>query len=151
MLQAVGLNNFFHHYPYELSGGMRQRVQIARALVNRPQMLLMDEPFASLDFQNRLAMQELLLQLWEQVRSTIFFITHDVEEAIFLGDRVHVMTASPGRIKASIEVPFAKPRAIEVVTTPRFVELKDQVLRLIRDEFARSDRAAAERQAGRAA
>jgi NitT/TauT family transport system ATP-binding protein len=151
MLQAVGLSNFFHHYPYELSGGMRQRVQIARALVNRPQVLLMDEPFASLDFQNRLAMQELLLQLWEQVRSTILFITHDVEEAIFLGDRVHVMTASPGRIKANIEVPFVKPRAIEVVTTPHFVELKEQVLRLIRDEFARSDRAAAERQAGRAA
>ena len=151
MLCAVGLDNFFRHYPYELSGGMRQRVQIARALVNRPQVLLMDEPFAALDFQNRLAMQELLLQLWEQVRSTIFFITHDVEEAIFLGDRVHVMTASPGRIKASIDVPFVKPRAIEVVTTPRFVELKEQVLGLIREEFARSDRAAVERQAGRVA
>jgi NitT/TauT family transport system ATP-binding protein len=141
-IEAVGLGKFADRYPYELSGGMRQRAQIARALVSRPQVLLMDEPFAALDFQNRMAMQELLLQLWGRTRSTIFFITHDVEEAIFLGDHVHVMTASPGRIKASIAVPFPKPRSIEVVTEPRFVEIKDQVLRLIRAEFARSDRLA---------
>ncbi len=143
MIDAVGLSRFAARYPYELSGGMRQRVQIARALVNHPKVLLMDEPFAALDFQNRLAMQELLLQLWGRIRSTIFFITHDVEEAIFLGDRVYVMTASPGRIKAVIDVPFPKPRAIEVVTDPAFVAIKDQVLHLIREEFAKSDRQAA--------
>jgi len=142
MIEAVGLSRFAGRYPYELSGGMRQRVQIARALVNHPKVLLMDEPFAALDFQNRLAMQELLLQLWGRIRSTIFFITHDVEEAIFLGDRVYVMTASPGRIKATIEVPFSKPREIEVVTSPEFVAIKDQVLHLIREEFAKSDRQA---------
>ena len=143
LIDAVGLGRFAGRYPYELSGGMRQRAQIARALVNHPKVLLMDEPFASLDFQNRLAMQELLLQLWGRNHATIFFITHDVEEAIFLGDRVHVMTASPGRIKATIDVPFAKPRTIEVVTSPDFVEIKEQVLRLIREEFALSDRQAA--------
>jgi NitT/TauT family transport system ATP-binding protein len=141
-IEAVGLSRFAGRFPYELSGGMRQRVQIARALVNRPQVLLMDEPFAALDFQNRLVMQELLLRLWERIHPTIFFITHDVEEAIFLGDRVHVMTAAPGRIKAVIDVPFEKPRLIETVTDPRFVAIKEQVLHLIRSEFERSDRAA---------
>jgi len=105
-------------------------------------VLLMDEPFAALDFQNRLVMQELLLRLWERIHPTIFFITHDVEEAIFLGDRVHVMTAAPGRIKAVIDVPFEKPRLIETVTDPKFVAIKEQVLHLIRGEFERSDRAA---------
>jgi ABC-type nitrate/sulfonate/bicarbonate transport system ATPase subunit len=141
-IEAVGLRRFAERFPYELSGGMRQRVQIARALVNRPQVLLMDEPFASLDFQNRLAMQELLLQLWGRIQPTIFFITHDVEEAIFLGDRVYVMTAAPGRIKAVVDVPFPKPRQIEIVTAPKFVEIKDQVLHQIRSEFEQSDRAA---------
>ena len=141
-IEAVGLSRFAGRFPYELSGGMRQRVQIARALVNRPQVLLMDEPFAALDFQNRLVMQELLLRLWERIHPTIFFITHDVEEAIFLGDRVYVMTAAPGCIKAVIDVPFEKPRLIEIVTDPRFVAIKDQVLHLIRSEFERSDRAA---------
>jgi NitT/TauT family transport system ATP-binding protein len=141
-IEAVGLSRFAGRFPYELSGGMRQRVQIARALVNRPQVLLMDEPFAALDFQNRLVMQELLLRLWERIHPTIFFITHDVEEAIFLGDRVYVMTAAPGHIKAVIDVPFEKPRLIEIVTEPRFVAIKDQVLHLIRSEFERSDRLA---------
>ncbi|MEA2909817.1 MAG: NitT/TauT family transport system ATP-binding protein [Bradyrhizobium sp.] len=141
-IEAVGLSRFAQRFPYELSGGMRQRVQIARALVNRPQVLLMDEPFAALDFQNRLVMQELLLRLWDRIHPTIFFITHDVEEAIFLGDRVYVMTAAPGRIKAVIDVPFPKPRLIETVTAPKFVEIKEQVLHLIRSEFEQSERAA---------
>jgi NitT/TauT family transport system ATP-binding protein len=141
-IEAVGLRRFAERFPYELSGGMRQRVQIARALVNRPQVLLMDEPFASLDFQNRLVMQELLLRLWDRIHPTIFFITHDVEEAIFLGDRVYVMTAAPGRIKAVIDVPFSKPRLIETVTAPKFVEIKERVLHLIRSEFEQSERAA---------
>jgi NitT/TauT family transport system ATP-binding protein len=143
MIEAVGLERFANHYPYELSGGMRQRAQIARALVNNPQVLLMDEPFAALDFQNRLMMQELVLRLWHRVHPTIFFITHDVEEAIFLGDRVYVMTAAPGRIKATIEVPFDKPRSMEVTGEPEFVAIKNRVLRLIREEFDKSERVAA--------
>lgn len=140
MLAAVGLVEFSGRYPYELSGGMRQRAQIARALVSHPDVLLMDEPFGALDFQNRLMMQELLMRLWYQVHSTIFFITHDIEEAIFLGDRVYVMTAAPGQIKATIPVPFAKPRNIEVTADPAFVAIKEQVLHLIREEFERSER-----------
>ena len=142
MLAAVGLERFASRYPYELSGGMRQRAQIARALVGRPQVLLMDEPFGALDFQNRLMMQELVMNLWLREHSTIFFITHDIEEAIFLGDRVYVMTAAPGRIKATIAVPFDKPRDIELTAHPAFVRIKEEVLHLIREEFVASDRAA---------
>ncbi|HKM68735.1 MAG TPA: ABC transporter ATP-binding protein [Stellaceae bacterium] len=141
-IEAVGLTRFADRYPYELSGGMRQRVQLARALVNQPEVLLMDEPFASLDFQTRLAMQELLLQLWHEIHPKIFFITHDVEEAVFLADRVYVISVAPGRIKQVIEVPFAKPRTIDLVTVPDFVAIKDRVLRLIREEFRASDRQA---------
>jgi len=134
----MGLDGFARHYPYQLSGGMRQRVQIAGALVNRPEVLLMDEPFVALDFQTRLTMQELLLQLWEEFHPTILFITHDVEEAIFLADRVYVMTARPGRIKEEITVPFPKPRTFDIVTTPAFVARKERVLQLIREEIAPS-------------
>lgn len=142
MLAAVGLEGFANRYPYELSGGMRQRAQIARALVSNPDVLLMDEPFGALDFQNRLMMQELVMRLWHRVHSTIFFITHDIEEAIFLGDRVYVMTAVPGRIKATIPVPFEKPRDIEITADPAFVAIKERVLHLIREEFELSDRLA---------
>ena len=137
-MHAMGLDDFGGHYPYQLSGGMRQRVQIASALVNRPDVLLMDEPFVALDFQTRLAMQELLLQIWDEFHPTIFFITHDVEEAIFLADRLYVMTRRPGRIKEEIAVPLAKPRTFDVVTTPTFVAIKDRVLHLIREELAPS-------------
>lgn len=134
-LRAVGLEHFASHYPYQLSGGMRQRVQIARALLNRPEVLLMDEPFGALDFQTRLSMQELLLQVWFEFQPTIMFITHDVEEAVFLGDRVYVMSKRPGRIKEEIRVPFPKPRRFNLLTTPEFVSIKDRVLHLIKEEL----------------
>ncbi len=134
-MHAVGLDDFAGHYPYQLSGGMRQRVQIASALVNRPDVLLMDEPFVALDFQTRLGMQELLLQIWDEFHPTILFITHDVEEAVFLADRLYVMSRRPGRVKEEIAVPFPKPRTFDVVTTPTFVALKERVLHLIREEL----------------
>ncbi len=136
-IKAVGLEDFSAHYPYQLSGGMRQRVQIARALTNQPEILLMDEPFGALDFQTRLLMQELLLKVWSEFKPTILFITHDVDEAIFLGDRVYVMSRRPGRLKEQFEVPFAKPRSIEMLTDSRFVTLKDKILHSIREELAR--------------
>lgn len=135
-INAVGLNDFAEHYPYQLSGGMRQRVQIARALMNQPEILLMDEPFGALDFQTRLLMQELLLRVWSEFKPTILFITHDVDEAIFLGDRVYVMSRRPGRLKEQFEIPFAKPRTIEILTDPQFVTLKDRILHSIREELA---------------
>ena len=135
-MHAMGLDDFAAHYPYQLSGGMRQRVQIASALVNRPDVLLMDEPFVALDFQTRLGMQELLLQIWDEFHPTILFITHDVEEAVFLADRLYVMTRRPGRIKEEIAVPFPKPRSFDIVTTPTFVGIKERVLHLIREELA---------------
>lgn len=134
-LHAVGLDGFRDHYPYQLSGGMRQRLQIARALVNRPEVLLMDEPFVALDFQTRLSMQELLLRIWDEFHPTLLFITHDVEEAVFLADRVYVMTKRPGRIKEEVFVGFPKPRTFDVVTTSEFVAIKDRVLHLIREEM----------------
>jgi NitT/TauT family transport system ATP-binding protein len=135
-MHAMGLDDFAAHYPYQLSGGMRQRVQIASALVYRPDVLLMDEPFVALDFQTRLGMQELLLQIWDEFHPTILFITHDVEEAVFLADRLYVMTRRPGRIKEEIAVPFPKPRSFDIVTTPTFVGIKERVLHLIREELA---------------
>jgi NitT/TauT family transport system ATP-binding protein len=140
-MHAMGLDDFARHYPYQLSGGMRQRAQIASALVNRPDVLLMDEPFVALDFQTRLGMQELLLQIWDEFHPTILFITHDVEEAVFLADRLYVMTRRPGRIKEEIAVPFPKPRSFDIVTTPRFVAIKERVLHLIREELTTSSRA----------
>ncbi len=134
-IEAMGLSNFARHYPYQLSGGMRQRVQIARALINRPEVLLMDEPFGALDFQTRLSMQELLLKVWSEFHPTIMFITHDVEEAIFLGDRVYVMSRRPGRIKEELNVPFAKPRTFDILTTAEFVGIKERVLHLIKEEL----------------
>jgi len=130
----VGLRGFEASYPAELSGGMRQRVGIARVLIMQPQVLLMDEPFGSLDAQTRMLMQELLLQVWERHHQTVLFITHDIEEALLLADRVCVMTARPGRIKKSIDVQIPRPRAIEVTTSPEFNALRRKVLALIREE-----------------
>jgi NitT/TauT family transport system ATP-binding protein len=113
IIEQVGLAGFESHYPAELSGGMRQRVGIARVLIMQPQVLLMDEPFGSLDAQTRTLMQELLLEVWERHHQTVLFITHDIEEALLLADRVCVMTARPGRIKKTIQVGIPRPRSIE--------------------------------------
>jgi NitT/TauT family transport system ATP-binding protein len=138
IIEQVGLSGFESSYPAELSGGMRQRVGIARVLIMEPQVLLMDEPFGSLDAQTRTLMQELLLALWERHHQTVLFITHDIEEALLLADRVCVMTARPGRIKKSIEVRMARPRSIELTTSPEFNALRREVLDLIREESVRA-------------
>ena len=139
ILEQVGLKGFASHYPAELSGGMKQRVGIARVLVMEPEVLLMDEPFGSLDAQTRTLMQELLLSVWERHHQTVLFITHDIEEALLLADSVCVMTARPGRIKKRIAVELARPRTIEVTTSPVFNGLKREVLALIREESVRAD------------
>lgn len=133
-IDIVGLKGFEKAYPKQLSGGMCQRVAIARALVYKPEVLLMDEPFGALDAQTRGMMQELLLKVWEKHRTTVVFITHDVEEAIFLSDRVIIMSSLPGRLKAQIQVPIARPRSYEVMTEARFIEIKRQVIEAIREE-----------------
>jgi NitT/TauT family transport system ATP-binding protein len=134
----VGLEGFERVYPKELSGGMMQRVAIARALANDPAVLLMDEPFGALDAQTRALMGELLLRVWGEAEKTVLFVTHDIEEAIFLGDRVLVMTARPGRIREEIPVPLARPRSMDVLTSPDFVAIKRRVMDLIRDEARRT-------------
>ena len=133
-VEKVGLKGFEETYPKGLSGGMKQRVAIARALANNPAILLLDEPFGALDAQTRALMQELLTQVWEELHKTILFVTHDVEEAIFLSDRVFVMTARPGRIKAEIDIPLERPRSYELKSTEAFLNLKKQALTLIREE-----------------
>jgi NitT/TauT family transport system ATP-binding protein len=138
IIDQVGLRGFEASYPAELSGGMRQRVGIARVLIMEPRVLLMDEPFGSLDAQTRSLMQELLLALWQRHQQTVLFITHDIEEALLLADRVCVMTARPGRIKKSIPVPMPRPRAIELTLSPEFNALRREVLELIREESVRA-------------
>ena len=133
-LQKVGLRGFEGHYPRQLSGGMQQRVAIARALANRPRMLLMDEPFGALDHQTREQMQELLLGIWEAERTTVLFVTHDIDEAVFLGTRVVVMSARPGRIKLDRVVPLPHPRHYAVKTTPDFMALKAELTEQVREE-----------------
>ncbi|MGO9133375.1 MAG: ABC transporter ATP-binding protein [Methylovirgula sp.] len=137
-LSLVGLTAFEDHYPSMLSGGMQQRVGIARALANYPAVLLMDEPFGALDAQTRSMMQEMLLKLWGSFQNTVLFVTHDVEEAIFLADRVIVMSASPGRIIADIKVPLARPRVPDILTSPELLEIKKHCLSLIRAETLRA-------------
>jgi NitT/TauT family transport system ATP-binding protein len=134
LIHEVGLDGFEHAYPEQLSGGMRQRTALARALANDPAILLMDEPFGALDSQTRALMQEMLLGIWEQSHKTVLFVTHDIDEALFLGDVVYVMTARPGRIKQEVVVDIPRPRGPEVLTAARFVALKREVLGLIREE-----------------
>jgi NitT/TauT family transport system ATP-binding protein/sulfonate transport system ATP-binding protein len=133
-IDKVGLRGFENHYPKMLSGGMQQRTAIARALANEPRILLLDEPFGALDNQTRSLMQELLLSIWESERKTVLFVTHDIEEAIFMANRVVVMTARPGRIKAEVAVPLAHPRHYTVKTSPEFSGLKAQLTEEIRVE-----------------
>jgi NitT/TauT family transport system ATP-binding protein len=131
ILSLVGLGEFLDHYPSQLSGGMQQRVNLARVLVNRPRVILMDEPFCSLDAQTRLQMQEMLQSLWREYHMTIVFVTHDVDEALFLSDRVVMLTRRPGRIKAEIRVDLPRPRGTELLTSPEFIQLKRRTLDLL--------------------
>jgi ABC-type nitrate/sulfonate/bicarbonate transport system ATPase subunit len=141
-IRKVGLVGFEDHYPKQLSGGMQQRTALARALANGPRMLLMDEPFGALDHQTRELMQELLLGIWEAERKTVLFVTHDIDEAVFMGSRVVVMSARPGRIKLDREVPLAHPRHYLVKTTAPFVELKAELTEQVRTEVLAAQAAA---------
>jgi len=134
LLDLAGLLSFENHYPDQLSGGMKQRIGIVRALATSPQVLLMDEPFGALDTQTRVVMQEILTNIWQQFRISVLFITHDIEESIFLSDRIYVMTARPGRIKAEIKVPLPRPRTPDMTDTPEFMNLVQELKGLIREE-----------------
>jgi NitT/TauT family transport system ATP-binding protein len=138
MLAAVGLTGFGGHLPRQLSGGMRQRVALARALILERPIMLMDEPFAALDAQTKIVMQEELLRIFEASSKTILFVTHAIDEAILLGDEIVVMTARPGRIKEVITVDLPRPRSIEMVNTPQFGALFKRIFHLIRDEVNRA-------------
>ncbi|MGJ4928948.1 ABC transporter ATP-binding protein [Bradyrhizobium sp. HKCCYLS2038] len=133
-IQQIGLKGFENHWPKQLSGGMQQRCAIARALANDPKILLLDEPFGALDNQTRVLMQEMLLGIWERDQKTVLFVTHDIEEAIFLGSRVLVMSARPGRIKADIKIDLPHPRSYKIKTSPEFVALKERLVEEIRAE-----------------
>jgi NitT/TauT family transport system ATP-binding protein len=139
LIAMVGLAGFEHHYPHELSGGMQQRVNLARALVVDPKILLMDEPFASLDAQTREAMQEELLQIWLQARKTVLFVTHQIDEAIYLSDRVIVLSGRPGKVKEIIPVEIERPRPLGVKRDARFHAIEDRIWSLI-EEDVKADR-----------
>ncbi len=131
-LEVVGLWHFANNYPKQLSGGMKQRVAIARALANEPAVLLMDEPFGALDAQTKEQMQEFLLDLWEKTHVTVLMITHDVEEAIYLSQRVYVMGVSPGHIKVEIPIPLGEHRELDIKLSAEFVEIKRQIIQALR-------------------
>lgn len=137
-LAKVGLTQFRDHYPAELSGGMKQRVAIARTLAFDPRILLMDEPFGALDSQNRELMQEELQMIWNETRKTVIFITHDIEEAIYLADRVIVFSARPGRTKADIRIDLSRPRDIAVKKSQAYFDYRNQIWDLLRDEVLRA-------------
>ena len=138
----VGLQGFENHFPKQLSGGMQQRTALARALATNPRILLMDEPFGALDHQTRELMQDLLQGIWEAERKTVVFVTHDIDEAIFMGSRVVVMSARPGRIKLDRAVEIAHPRHYSVKTTPAFSELKAELMEQVRVEVRAAQAAA---------
>ncbi|XGV95294.1 MAG: ABC transporter ATP-binding protein [Leptolyngbya sp. BL-A-14] len=133
-LDVVGLTKFAKAYPKQLSGGMKQRVAIARALANEPEVLLMDEPFGALDAQTKEQMQKFMLELWEQTHTTILMITHDLEEAVFLAQRIYVMSAHPGRIKEDFQVPLPEHRDLEMKLDPDFIQIKRTIIHALHDE-----------------
>jgi NitT/TauT family transport system ATP-binding protein len=135
LIHLVGLKGFENHYPHELSGGMKQRVGLARALATEPEVLLMDEPFAALDAQTRDLMQTELLQIWERSKKTVLFVTHSIEEAAYLSDRVIVMTARPGRTKDVIQIDLPRPRDYEMRLTPKFNDIKLRIWEVLREEL----------------
>jgi NitT/TauT family transport system ATP-binding protein len=134
LLKLVGLGGFEGYYPRQLSGGMRQRVNLARALAIDPEVLLMDEPFSSLDAQTREIMQTELLRIWEQGRKTVLFVTHQIDEAVFLSDRVLVFARRPGRLQENVEIKLPRPRSLEIKRTPEFVAYVDRIWKLIEDD-----------------
>jgi len=134
LLKLVGLGGFENYHPRHLSGGMRQRVNLARALAIDPDVLLMDEPFASLDAQTREIMQTELLRIWEQGRKTVLFVTHQIDEAVFLSDRVLVFARRPGRLEESVEIKLPRPRALDIKRKPEFIAYVDHIWRLIEDD-----------------
>jgi NitT/TauT family transport system ATP-binding protein len=133
-VKLVGLSGFEKHYPGELSGGMQQRVNLARALAADPTVLLMDEPFAALDAQTREFMQSELLKIWAKAKKTVLFITHQINEAVYLADRVAVLSSRPGRLKATFDIPFARPRTLSLKRDPKFLAIEDQIWQLIEEE-----------------
>ncbi len=133
-VSLVGLQGFENHYPYQLSGGMKQRVAIARALAYNPDILLMDEPFAALDSQTREMLQGELLRIWDETKKTVLFVTHNIEEAVFLADRIAVMSARPGSIKQIIDVPISRPRSEEQRTEQVFMKVRQEVGKLVKEE-----------------
>jgi NitT/TauT family transport system ATP-binding protein len=137
-IEMVGLKGFERHYPHELSGGMRQRANLARAFCIEPDILLMDEPFAALDAQTREIMQDELLRIWRTSGGTVLFITHQIDEAIFLADRIIVLTARPGRVREIVTVPFARPRELAIKRTAEFGAIYDRIWRMIEEEVRAS-------------
>jgi NitT/TauT family transport system ATP-binding protein len=138
LLKLVGLDGFENYYPRQLSGGMRQRVNLARALAIDPEILLMDEPFSSLDAQTREIMQTELLRIWEQGRKTVLFVTHQIDEAVFLSDRVLVFARRPGRLQETVEIKLPRPRELAIKRSPEFVRYVDHIWRLIEDDVRAS-------------
>ncbi len=132
--KLVGLHGFERHFPSELSGGMQQRTNLARALAADPVVLLMDEPFAALDAQTREFMQAELLKIWAEARKTVLFITHQINEAVYLADRVAVLSSRPGRLKNVFQVPFGRPRTLSLKRDPKFLEIEDEIWKLIEEE-----------------
>jgi len=138
MIENIGLSEFRNHYPHQLSGGLRQRAALARAFLASPQVILMDEPFGSLDSQTRLVLQEELLRIWSENQVTIVFVTHDIDEAILLSDRVVVMSYRPGRILDEIHIPFARPRHLDLQQDPQYFAIKTKVWTHLQTEVRQS-------------
>jgi NitT/TauT family transport system ATP-binding protein len=135
LIELVGLTAFEHHYPHELSGGMKQRVGLARALATEPEVLLMDEPFAALDAQTRDFMQTELLQIWDRAKKTVIFVTHSIEEAAYLSDRVVIMSARPGRVKEILRINLPRPREYEMRLSPEFNQIKSRIWGTLKEEL----------------